>query len=96
MEFEQLVHLANIILNLILGVGAVPLISWICKGLSLNVRLSQLVTTVVAVVIATLTLLVEGVITELSFEPERFVELLIAVLTASQAEYNRLKRKGRL
>jgi len=96
MEFDQLVQIAGILLNLLLGIGVVPAIRWVQVQLGLGVRSTQVATVAMAVVVSILNMLVTGAITEEQLRPEYFAELLIAVLTASQAEYNRLKRKGHI
>lgn len=96
MTFEEVVPYLGVLLNLIVGViGVVPLTNFFRELLNIKaVRLVQLMTVTIATTVATLTLVVEGAITEASFAPDQFFALLIAVLTASQAEYARQKRNG--
>ena len=94
MTFDSLtlIQFASMFLALLSGIGAVPLVKMLKNSLKLNGRSAQLVVALVAVVFAVLNLVVTGAIAPETFAPERVVELFLAVLIASQAEYERIKR----
>lgn len=91
--WPQIVRLAALLLSLIAGVGAVPLIGTIKDWLNAEGRWAQVITAGVATVIAVLTLIVQGTIAPETVTLESASQLLVAVLLASQAEYRRIKDK---
>lgn len=91
-DFSSLIQIASMFLALLSGIGAVPLVGVLKNALNLNGRWAQLAVVAVAVVFAVLNLLISGAISPEAFAPERVVELFLAVLIASQAEYERIKR----
>lgn len=91
--WEQGIRLAALLLSLIGGIGAVPIIGYIKGALNADGRWAQVITAGVATVIAVLTLIVQGTIAPETVTLESAAQLLVAVLVASQAEYRRLKDK---
>ena len=91
--WSVLIQVAGIILSLIGGVGTVPLVNWLKGALNISGRWVQILTAAVAVLVATLTMLVSGAISPQPLTSDYVIGLFAAVLTASQAEYNRIARK---
>ncbi len=92
-SLSAVVQIATIIVMLAGGVKSVPLLQWIKVRLNLTKGWSRVATVTLGVILAIAGLLVNGAITAASFAPELAVELFLAVLIASQSEYNRLKRQ---
>ena len=92
-DFSSLIQIASLFLALLSGIGAVPLTNLLKDALKLNGRWAQLAVVIVAVVFAVLNMLVTGAISPEAFTPERITQLFLAVLLASQAEYERIKRQ---
>ena len=90
-DFQQLVGIATAVVALAGGVKSAPLINWIKNKLGVDGRRAQAITVVMAVVVAAATQLAAGAITPEHFQPERIVSLILLVLVAGQAEFNRLK-----
>lgn len=91
MDWNLVTQVAGIFLALIGGVLAVPLVNLIKNAAGIDGRLAQLVTAVVAALIAVLTMIVTGAISPEPLTVEYIGSLFTAVLVASQAEYQRLK-----
>ena len=91
MDWQIILQWATIGVNLISGVGLVPLVNFIKTKLELNGRYAQLLTMVVVVIFTILNLILMGKITPELLTPEKIGQVLIAILLASQAEYQRLK-----
>lgn len=90
-DWNLVVQIAGVFLALLGGVLSVPIINWLKNLGKMNGRLAQLVTAVVAALIAVLTLIVSGAIAPEPLTVEYISTLFTAVLVASQAEYRRLK-----
>lgn len=90
-EWSGIVQLAGALLALIGGVGSVKVVAWLKDALNLSGRYAQLATAVVAVAVALLTLVVSGAIAPQPLTADYLVALFVAALTASQAEYQRIK-----
>lgn len=90
-NWDTIVQAAGLLLALISGVGAVPLINWLKEYSQLSGRWAYLPVAVVAVVFALANMVVTGQITPELITPETAVSLFLAVLVASQVEYRRLK-----
>ena len=93
-DWSLIVQVAGIFLALIGGVLAVPLVNLIKNAARIDGRLAQLVTAVVAALIAVLTMIVSGAISPEPLTVEYIGSLFTAVLVASQAEYQRLMRQA--
>lgn len=91
MDWNLVTQVAGIFLALIGGVLAVPLVNLIKNAAGIDGRLAQLVTAVVAALIAVLTMIVTGAISPEPLTVEYIGSMFTAVLVASQAEYQRLK-----
>ncbi len=92
-NWEPLVKLAVFALSLSGGAATVPLIARIKTAFNWSGRKVQVLTVFMAFGVAVLNLVVIGV---LSPEPATFAsltEILILILIASQAEYNRIKNR---
>ena len=88
------IQIAQIVLGLISGVGAVSLIDMIKNQLHLSGRLASLVTVAVVVVLAILNLIVTEQLTPVPLTAESIVGVFAMIYTASQAEYLRLRKQG--
>jgi hypothetical protein len=93
LDWNFAVQIAGMFLALAGGVLSVPLINWLKNLANIDGRLAQLVTAVVAAIIAVLTLIASGAIAPEPLTVEYIGSLFTAVLVASQAEYLRLKAK---
>ncbi|MBK8987385.1 MAG: hypothetical protein IPM39_15130 [Chloroflexi bacterium] len=91
LDWNLVIQIAGVFLALVGGVLSVPLINWLKTLSGIDGRLAQVVTAVVAAVIAVLTLIVSGAIAPEPLTVEYVGSLFMAVLVASQAEYRRLK-----
>lgn len=93
-DWSGVVQLAAIVLGLIGGVATVPLVNSIKGYLNLKGRAVQVLVAVVSVLVALLTVIVDG-----TFNPnfvmtsDYVISLFAVVLTASQAEYQRTQKK---
>lgn len=94
MDWNTIIQIASVLLALIGGVLAVPLVNLIKNAAGIDGRLAQLLTAVVAAIIAVLTLIVSGAISPEPLTVEYIGTLFTAVLVASQAEYQRLMRQA--
>lgn len=90
-DWGTIVQAASMLLALISGVGAVPIINWLKDTTGLGGRWAYLPVAVVATVLALLNMVVAGEIDPSMIRPETAVQLVQAVLLASQVEYRRLK-----
>ena len=88
------VEVAFILLQLFGGGALVYLQQAIRDRVELTPRGNQSLAVIFAAVYALLTLIVEGAITPESFNTENLSVTFLLVLSASQFEYNRLKRKS--
>ena len=93
MEWVTVVEVATFLLALVGGVLSVPIVDWLKEAAGIDGRLAQVLTVAVSVIMAILTLTVGGVLSPDSVTPENVGSVLLAVLLASQAEYNRLRQK---
>lgn len=91
LNWNLVIQIAGVFLALVGGVLSVPLINWLKTLSGIDGRLAQVVTAVVAAVVAVLTLIVSGAIAPEPLTVEYVGSLFMAVLVASQAEYRRLK-----
>lgn len=90
-NWTLIVQIAGIVLSLIGGAASVPVVNWLKGALGLAGRGAQILTAVVAVLIAILALIVSGAIAPEPLTADYVIGLFTAVLVASQAEYQRLK-----
>lgn len=91
LDWNLVIQIAGVFLALVGGVLSVPLINWLKTLSGIDGRLAQVVTAVVAAVVAVLTLIVSGAIAPEPLTVEYVGSLFMAVLVASQAEYRRPK-----
>ena len=94
MDWSLLLQVAALIAALLGGVLNPPIISLIRKAAHIDGRLAQLVTAVVAVFTAVIVSIVAGTISPEPLTIDYLIALFAVVLTASQAEYRRLKNEA--
>ncbi len=92
--FQVLVEVSVFILALFGGTKTVSLIQTIKERLSLSPWASRFLTVIVSVILGIAGAVASGAITADQFTAERAVQLVLAVLMATQAEYARLKRQN--
>jgi drug/metabolite transporter (DMT)-like permease len=92
LDWSTIVQFAGVLLALLSGVLSVPVINLLKKVGDVDGRLAQLVTVVVAVLMALLSLIVTGAVSPEPLTADYLITLFGAVLLASQAEYWRLKK----
>lgn len=91
--WEPVLEIATLIVALVVGVGGtVPLVSWLKSVLNLSGRGAQLLAVGVSILFATAMAIAQGFISPDTLTPENYATIILAVLTASQFEYARLKR----
>lgn len=91
--WEQIIIFANFVIGLIVAFGGiVPIVNKIKHTFNLKPRYSQFVTVLVVFLYTVLSMVVQGVLVPESLTMAQFGTTFVAVLTASQAEYNRVKR----
>lgn len=93
--WEPILQVATIVVALIVGAGGtVPLVNWLKSVLNLSGRSAQLLAVGVSILFATATAIVQGFINPDMLTPENYATIILAVVTASQVEYNRIIRKS--
>lgn len=93
MDTQLIVQIAGVLVSLVAGVGVVPIVDWLKTTLNASGRWSQLLTVAVCTVVATVALMAEGQLAPEAVTAENAGIVFLAVLKASQAEYNRVRRK---
>ena len=95
MTWPILLQASGIIIALVAGFGGtVPVVNWIKRRFSITGRGSQTLAVGVSVGFALATLVVQGVLAPETLTVDNMAVLFVAVFTASQAEYRRLKDKA--
>lgn len=90
-NWPELVKMAAVFLSLVGGTASVPLINKLKEWLNVDGRWAQIVTLLVSIVVAALSLIVSGVLTPEPLTSQYVITTLTLVMLASQAEYNRIK-----
>jgi len=94
-EWPQVVQIANMVIALIVAFGGiVPIVSFLKDKLNTPPRYSQMLAVGVCVVYTILSMILQGVIAPESLTMANMGTTFVAVLTASQAEYQRVQRAG--
>ena len=96
MDWQIFVQLASLLVSGVTGFGAVRVLGYLKTWLKLGYRGSQVAVLVLSMFLAVANMVIANEIVPASFDPEALLPLTIAVLSATQMEYNRLKRAGRL
>lgn len=93
-EIQQIVQVANMILSVIVAFGGiVPVVGWLKKLLNPSPRYSQLLTVSVCVVYTVLSMIVQGTLAPETVTLANAGIVFTALLTGSQAEYQRILRR---
>ena len=92
-EWPQVVQVANMIIALIVAFGGiVPIVNFLKDKLNTPPRYSQALAVGVCVVYTLLSMIVQGAVAPESLTMANMGTTFVAVLTASQAEYQRVQR----
>jgi len=91
MDWNIVLQLAGLIVALLAGVLNAPIINLLKEAAHVDGRLAQGLAALVAVITAVLVSIVAGTIAPEPLTAEYIVGLFAVILTASQAEYRRLK-----
>lgn len=89
--YEVVTQLAQIILALVAGIGAVPLVNWLKTKLKASGTGALAVTAAVATIMAVAALIVEGQLTPGDVSWENAAAVFTLVFAASQARFRMLK-----